>query len=157
MQEQSPKTTGISEITGKIITIRHANKWDMAFIREELKKYNLEAGRLYFSQFVVAVENGKIIGFGRLKKIGGAYEIGCVTVVEGRRRRGIGSSIIKHLIDYAPVKSVYAETGLKNYFGELGFIETKDAPRELLNRLGRMCKEKGKRDTVLMVHKKPDK
>jgi hypothetical protein len=70
---KSPKETGISSITGRIVKIRHATEADMGFIVENLKKYYLDTEDLYYSQFVVAMENGNPIGFGRIKKTGEMY------------------------------------------------------------------------------------
>lgn len=66
--KESPKATGISGITGKIIKVRHATEADMGFIMENLEKYHLDTENLQYNQFVVAMENGNPIGFGRLKK-----------------------------------------------------------------------------------------
>ena len=75
--EKSPKDTGISSITGRIVKIRHATEADMGFIVENLKKYHLDTEDFNYSQFVVAMENGNPIGFARIKKTEEMYEIGC--------------------------------------------------------------------------------
>jgi N-acetylglutamate synthase-like GNAT family acetyltransferase len=152
--EKSSKLTGISDITGKIVRIKHATEADMGFILENLKKYHLDMEDLHHSQFVIAAENGNLIGFGRLKNIGETYEIGCVVVIEERRGRGIGSLIVKHLIDYSPLKTVYVITDLVDYFIKLGFAKTEEGSKELLDSLDRTCKIKGKQNAVLMVYKK---
>lgn len=147
-----PKETGISGITGRIVKIRHATEADMGFIVENLEKYHLDTEDLHYSQFVVAMENGNPIGFGRLKRVGEMYEIGCVVVIEERRNLGIGSLIIKHLVDFSPVKMVYVITDLVDYFKRLGFVETKKGSEELMNALDKACRIGGKHNTVLMVY-----
>jgi len=153
-KKESPKETGISRITGKIVKVRHATEADMGFIVENLEKYHLDTEDLHYSQFVVAMENGDPVGFGRLKKAGEVYEIGCVVVIEDRKNLGIGSLIIKHLVDFSPVKMVYVITDLVDYFERLGFIETKKAPVELMNALDKACRIGGKHNAVLMVYEK---
>jgi N-acetylglutamate synthase-like GNAT family acetyltransferase len=153
-KKESPKETGISRITGKIVKVRHATEADMGFIVENLEKYHLDTEDLHYSQFVVAMENGDPVGFGRLKKAGEVYEIGCVVVIEDRKNLGIGSLIIKHLIDFSPVKMVYIITDLVDYFKRLGFIEKKKAPVELMNALDKACRIGGKNNAVLMVYGK---
>jgi N-acetylglutamate synthase-like GNAT family acetyltransferase len=150
----NPKLTGISSITGKIVTIRHATESDMVFVKENLKKYHLDADDLDPSQFVVAAENNDIIGFGRLRKTGDIYDIGCVVVVEQRQRRGIGASIVRHLLEYAPVSAVYVVTDLADYFTRLGFTAAKKKPAELMRRLEIACSVKGKPATLLMSYDK---
>lgn len=154
-KEESPKFTGISEITGKTIKVRHAAETDMVFIENQLKKNNMDTENLDYREFVVAAENGDIIGFGRLRKTGEFYQIGCVVVVEDKRRRGIGSLIVKHLIDFSPVSIVYIPTDLVDYFKKLGFVEMKEGSKELLDALDEACKVKGKPPSAIMVYEKP--
>jgi len=77
---ESPKATGISDITGRILRVRHATEADMGFIEDKMKKYHLDTRDLDYREFAVATENSKIIGFGRLKKTEAIYEIGCILV-----------------------------------------------------------------------------
>jgi len=152
-KKESPKETGISSITGKIVQVRHATEADMGFIVENLQKHNLDTENLHHSQFVVAMENGNPIGFGRIKKTGETYEIGCVVVIEEKRSQGIGSLIVKHIIDYSPIKMVYVITDLVNYFKKLGFVEAEKVPEELVNAVDNACRIRGKQN-VLMVYEK---
>ena len=147
--------SGMSEITEKKMKIRHATHGDMAFILEELKKNNIDSENLDPQEFVVATENGTIAGFGRLRRAGEAYQIGCVVVVEDKRRRGVGSLIVKHLLDFTPVSLVYIVTDLVDYFEKLGFVEMKEGSKELLDALDEACKVRGKPHTVVMVYERP--
>ena len=153
-KEECPKGTGISDITGKIVKIRHATEADMGFIIEYLEKHRLDTENLHYNQFVVAMENGNPIGFGRLKKTGEAYEIGCIMVIDERRDQGVDFLIIKHLIDFSPIKMVYVISDLIDYFKQLGFIETKEGSKELMISLDKACRISGKQNTVLMVYRK---
>ena len=153
--KESPKENGMSEITGKTMRIRDATEGDMAFIQEELRKNNIDSENLDPHEFVVATENGHITGFGRLRRAGELYQIGCVVVVEDKRRRGVGSLLIKHLLDFTPVSLVYIVTDLVDYFEKLGFVEMKEGSKELLDALDEACKVRGKPHTVLMVYERP--
>jgi len=153
-KEASPKGTGISDITGKIVKVRHATEADMGFITEYLQKHHFDTENLHYEQFVVAMENGNPIGFGRLKKTGEVHEIGCVIVTEEKRQPVISTLIIKHLIDFSSVKSVYVITDLVDYFRSLGFVETKEVSQELMSALDKACRIEGKKNTVLMVYRK---
>jgi N-acetylglutamate synthase-like GNAT family acetyltransferase len=150
----SAKETGISAITGKTVTIRHATETDMVIIEEDLKKNGIALSDLRAFQFVVAAENSGIIGFGGLRRTGDVCDIACVVVVEKRRNRGIGAEIVNHLIEYAPVSRVFVTTDLVDYFKRLGFAETDRAPRELGCVLDGECGAPGKHGPVLMVYEK---
>lgn len=154
-RRESPKETGISEITGKTMKVRHATHGDMAFIQEELKKNNIDSENLDPREFVVATEDGTITGFGRLRRAGEVYQIGCIVVIEDKRRRGVGSLIVKHLLDFTPVSLVYIVTDLVDYFEKLGFVEMKEGSKELLDALDEACKVRGKPHTVVMVYERP--
>lgn len=153
--KESSEENGMSEITRKTIRIRHATEGDMAFIREELKKNNIDSENLDPHEFVVAAENGTIAGFGRLRRTGELHQIGCVVVVEDKRRRGVASLIVKYLLDSAPVTLVYIVTDLVDYFKKLGFVEMKEGSKELLDALDEACKVRGKPHTVVMVFERP--
>ncbi len=148
------KETGISAIRGKTVVIRHATDADMVFIEENAKKNGLNIIDPKMFQFVVAAENGDIIGFGGLRQAGDVCDIACVIVVEKRRNRGIGEAIVNHLIEYAPVDRVYVATDLVEYFKQLGFAETDRTPRELGCVLDGECGGRGKQGPVLMVYEK---
>src|SRR4030042_805380 len=96
-KRESPKKTGISEITGKVINIRHAIVNDIYFIENILQKHHFDITDLDYRQFVVALEDTKPIGIGRLKKTGRICEIGCVLLIEEQKRRGIADIIMKTL------------------------------------------------------------
>lgn len=151
-----PKTTGISDITGKVVRVRHANEYDMDFIEEMLKKHNLDTDDLHYTQFVIATENGTPIGFGRLKKTGDVYEIACVIVHEEKRGQGIGSLIVKHLIDYSPLDIVYVVTDEVDYYKKLGFVEVQTKVKELENALIRACNVSAKNPVIMSYEKTKD-
>jgi len=155
LRKESPKETGMSGIAGKTIKVRHATHGDMGFIQEELRKNNIDSENLDPQEFVVATENDTIAGFGRLRRAGEVYQIGCVVVVEDKRRRGVGSLIVKHLLDFTPVSLVYIVTDLVDYFEKLGFVEMKEGSKELLDALDEACKVKEKPHTVVMVYERP--
>lgn len=152
--KDSPMLTGISAITGKTTRIRHATEADMVFIEEKIRKYNLDAKGLHHSQFVVAVEEDDIIGFGRLRVIGKIYSIGCIAVIEEKRGSGVGSLIVKHLIETSPEKIIYVLTDIADYFKKLGFVELKEGAKELYDELDRACGVPGARGARPMFYER---
>jgi N-acetylglutamate synthase-like GNAT family acetyltransferase len=153
-RKESSEIPEHQETTGKTVKIRHATADDMAFIEEQLKKNSMDAGNLDFSEFIVATENGEIRGFGRMRKTGQFYQVGCVVVVEERRSRGIGSLIVKHLMDLSPVTMVYIPAELEEYFSKLGFVKMQEGSKELFDALDEACQVKGRPNTSVMVYEK---
>jgi N-acetylglutamate synthase-like GNAT family acetyltransferase len=129
-----PRKTGISSITGKIVTIRHATETDLINVGEYLKKNHTDS-ELNNAEVVVAAEDSRIIGFGILKKTDSE---GCVSLFEDSRRKGIGSSIVKHLMEYASLKKVYA-TRYASFFTHWGFTRTR-GPSARSIRSGALCR-----------------
>jgi N-acetylglutamate synthase-like GNAT family acetyltransferase len=151
--KKSPKATGISDITGKILRVRHATEADMGFIEGKMKNYRLDTRDLDYREFVVATEDSRIIGFGRLRKTETIYEIGCILAIEEKRRKGIGQLILKHLMEYAPVDKVYVMTDWVDQFNELGFTEMKKT-REYTDIVRVLCGAGGQGKRVLMSYNK---
>jgi N-acetylglutamate synthase-like GNAT family acetyltransferase len=114
-----PRKTGISGITGKLVTIRHATESDLVDLEEYLRRHHADSD-LQNAEVVVASEDRRIIGFGILKK---ENETGCVSLFEDSRRKGIGSTIVKHLREHAAVKRLYASRYI-SYFTRYGFLRS---------------------------------
>jgi len=136
------------------VSVRPAQESELPFIREELIRNSIDAENLNHREFLVAAEDGVIVGFGRLRRTGQFYQIGCVAVVEEKRGQGVGSLILKHLIENMPVKLVYIVTDLVEYFERMGFVAMKESSKEFLDSLDEACKVKGKPNTVVMVYEK---
>jgi N-acetylglutamate synthase-like GNAT family acetyltransferase len=152
-EEKDPMTTGISDITGRIVRVRHATELDRFFIEELLKKCGLDTPRVEYSEFVVATENGDLVGLGRLRGVGVAGELGPVMLTEEKSRHRVGPLIVKHLLEFSPYKKVYTITDLVDFFTTLGFVQTHDAPKEYIDLLN-AAREAGKGGQVIMQYDK---
>jgi N-acetylglutamate synthase-like GNAT family acetyltransferase len=118
------RKTGISSITGKMVVVRHATEHDLVDVGEYLKKHHTDSD-LNNAEVVVAAEDRRIIGFGILKR---ENDAGCVSLFEDSRRKGIGATIVKHLVEHSGVKKVYASR-YASYFTHFGFTRTKTSAR----------------------------
>jgi len=92
-----PYRTGISSITGKVVSIRHATERDLIDIREYLERHRVPCV-LEGADAVVAVEEDRMIGFGIVQRSGSAP---CITVRELRHGSGLGPLIAGHMLEYA--------------------------------------------------------
>lgn len=139
------------EFLNKMIDIRPAISDDMLFIKKCIEKFRLDHEDLDYRQFVVAVDGKDIVGFGRIRPYKEVYELGCVGVVEDRRNQGVGKMIIEHLINRFPIDDVYITTDLIEYFERFGFKKIESGPKELVEKLQRVCKSKCREGAVVMV------
>lgn len=139
------------------ILIRNAQSDDIPIIKECIDRFRLDDEDLDYRQFVVAVEGSEIAGFGRIRPHKEVYELGSVGVVEGRRKQGIGKMIVEHLINTFPTNDVYITTDLIKYFERLGFKKIEPGPKELIEKLQRVCKSKCREGAVVMLYKRDRK
>lgn len=137
-----------------LIKIRAAFPADMPFITEHIGKFRLDNEDMDYQQFVVSVEGDKVIGFGRIRPHREIVELGSVGVIEGRRDEGIGTMIVKHLVDIFPANEVYITTEIPGYFERLGFTRVEPGPGELIEKLRGVCRSKGRNDAVIMISEK---
>jgi N-acetylglutamate synthase-like GNAT family acetyltransferase len=148
----NPRSTGISNITGKTVYIRHATEWDVVNIQDYLKRHGHEERDLTHSDVVVAAEEDHLIGFAILEK-GRESDADCVTVIEDTRRRGIGAPIVRHLMEYSQVRTVYS-AAMPEYFTRLGFTRAKKTQRKHAGAAAHICRWQGKGGLPLVVHEK---
>jgi GNAT superfamily N-acetyltransferase len=130
-----PRKTGISSITEKMVVIRHANDTDRVIVGEYLKQNHTDTG-LDDADVVIAAEDERIIGFGILKK---GDDAGCVSLFEDSRRRGIGSTILSHLMEYSPVKKVYGARYV-SYFTRASFARGQQVNAARTRKRGVLCR-----------------
>ena len=156
-KKESPRVTGISDITGRIVRVRHATEADMVFIGKQMKEHDYYTGDINYKEFVVSTEDNRITGFGRLKQRCNICAIGCVVVVQEKKGQETEAVIIRHLIDYAPVNKVYVMTDRPDYFRGLGFKEAKEGAQEYFDALDLAafdCLPERKKQAVLMAYEK---
>jgi N-acetylglutamate synthase-like GNAT family acetyltransferase len=118
-----------------MVTIRHATETDRMRVEEYLTKHGNMQG-LAGSEVVIAAEDERIIGFGIMKK---EQDAGCVSLFEDSRRKGIGSSIVRHLLTYEPLKRVYA-AHYASYFTHSGFARAKRQHAARSRKVGARCR-----------------
>jgi N-acetylglutamate synthase-like GNAT family acetyltransferase len=149
----NPRFKGISGITGRTVYIRHATDWDVVNIQDYLKRRGQEERNLKQSDIVVAAEEDRLIGFAILEK-GRDSDSDCVMVIEDARRRGIGAPIVRHLMEYAQVKSMYSAAGMHRYFTRLGFKRAKTRQDKHAGGTAHPCRWQGKRGLSLAAYEK---
>jgi N-acetylglutamate synthase-like GNAT family acetyltransferase len=77
-----------------------------------------------------------------------------VAVLEAHRNRLIGSAIVERLIHDFPSRDVWITTDIPLYFEQFGFQRTDDAPREISDKITRVCYTRQHPDAVIMLFRK---
>ena len=107
-------------LIGRMVVVRHATIHDLSIVEGYLKGSG-EVSELADADVVVAAEESRIIGFGILKK---EYGAGCISLFEDSGRKGIGSSILRHIMEHTPRERVYASRFV-SYFSSSGLTRTR--------------------------------
>ena len=106
------------------VTIRRATEGDQRTIRRLIKEANLNRMSLRWPNFMVADEDGAVVGIGQIKAHGdGSRELASLAVVPARQHQGIGSMVIKALIAREPASVLHltCRRQLEGYYQRFGF------------------------------------
>jgi N-acetylglutamate synthase-like GNAT family acetyltransferase len=113
-------------------TIRPATKADQATIRRLVREANLNPMSLNWPNFVVAEEEGVVVGIGQVKAHrDGSRELASIAVVPARQGSGIGSAVIRTLLAReAGVLHLTCQRKMHGYYERFGFrrLEPADFP-----------------------------
>jgi len=76
---------------------------------------------------VIALKEGLIIGTGRLLILGNIAKIGRIAVIHSERHRGVGTAIVKKLIEIAVQRGIreiflHAQIPIVPFYALLGFV-----------------------------------
>ena len=105
-----------------------------AVLRESMNPLFLQAER-----FIVACEAGseKLLGFGQLRPLSGAWELASLVVQPEARGQGIGSEVVRRLLAQVEGADVWLLTleNTRRFYEPLGFSEAPPAAAPLTMRL----------------------
>jgi N-acetylglutamate synthase-like GNAT family acetyltransferase len=105
------------------LTIRTATEADQPAIVLLIKEANINRMSLKWPNFLVAEDEGAIVGLGQVKQHGdGSRELASIAVVPARQGQGIGSAIINTLLEREPgVLYLTCRSQLEHYYERFGF------------------------------------
>jgi N-acetylglutamate synthase-like GNAT family acetyltransferase len=106
------------------VKIRPATAEDQATIRRFIKDARLNPMSLNWPNFVVAQEDGEVVGVGQVKTHrDGSRELASIAVVRPRQGQGIGSAVIRTLLASNPgaVLHLTCRRDLQGYYERFGF------------------------------------
>jgi amino-acid N-acetyltransferase len=107
-----------------LVTIRPATEADQPTIRRLIKEANLNRMSLHWPNFVVAEEDGAIVGLGQVKAHQDrSRELASIAVVPARQGQGIGRALIERLLAREPgvVLHLTCRRELEGYYERFGF------------------------------------
>jgi amino-acid N-acetyltransferase len=120
--------------------IEPATAGDMPLIEDAVIRMKLDGEHMAVEQFIVAREDDRVLGFGRIKPYGdGVFELGTVGVLEDARGRGVGAAIVEELIRRFPSEEIYITTDLVDYFMRFGFSLAPRVPPAISAKVDRVC------------------
>jgi putative acetyltransferase len=131
------------------LVIRPATQGDQPTINRLIKEANINRMSLKWPNFVVAEDDGAVVGVGQVKAHGdGSRELASIAVVPARQSQGIGSALIKTLLAREPGVVLYltCRSGLEGYYQRFGFrtLAAAEYPPyfrrmvPVINRIGRL-------------------
>ena len=106
------------------ITIRAATEADQTTIRRIVLDARINRMSLNWPNFVVAEDDGAIVGVGQVKSHkDGSRELASIAVIPARQGQGIGSAIIETLLAREPAAVLYltCRAQLETYYERFGF------------------------------------
>jgi len=117
------------------VWLRRATAADQAAIAALIRAARLNPFNLDWRRFVVAVEDGRVVGTGQVKPHGdGARELASIAVAPERQGRGIGGAIVATLIALEPPPLyLYCAEYNERYYLRFGFrpLAPAEMPRSL--------------------------
>ncbi len=104
-------------------TIRPATEADQPTIRRLIKEANLNRMSLEWPNFLMAEEDGEVVGLGQVKAHGdGTRELASIAVAPARQGQGIGSAIINALLQREHgVLHLTCRREMEGYYMRFGF------------------------------------
>ncbi len=116
--------TELSSLLPPGYVLRPARAGDIWEIRKLVLSAKLDPTQLRWSQFWVIEREGRLVAGGQLRNFPGAQELGSVVVAPAWRGRGLGSYLVKHLIQEA-TQPLYLEclgSRLASFYTRFGFV-----------------------------------
>lgn len=120
--------------------LRPACAKDIWAIRKLVLSAKLDPTQVRWSQFWVIESEARIVACGQLRYFPGAQELGSVVVAPAWRSRGLGSYLVKYLIQQA-TQPLYLEclgSRLAQFYTRFGFVPVywQELPRSLKWKFG---------------------
>lgn len=120
--------------------LRRATAKDIWAIRKLVLTAKLDPTQVRWQQFWVIESDGDLVACGQLRSFSGAQELGSVVVAPAWRGKGLGTYLVKHLVQQA-TQPLYLEclgSRLASFYTRFGFVPVswQELPRSLKIKFG---------------------
>jgi N-acetylglutamate synthase-like GNAT family acetyltransferase len=114
--------------------IKECRAEQLLLVKEQIAQFELDDRSLHHSQFLLALQNNTIIGFGRIREHSRCSELCSLGVIHPERNKGVGKALTKALISKAK-QPLYLACIIPHYFAPFGFEICHTFPPELKDKL----------------------
>ena len=115
--------------------IRRAVETDQPMIETMVRQAKLNPFNLRWPNFIVAEDEGRIIGVGQMRPHSdGSHELASLVVEQAQRGNGVGSALMRALMADQPAPIyLFCENEIEEYYQRFGFhrVERNTLPRPL--------------------------
>lgn len=121
-------------------TLQQPTQSQFTAICEYIKAFELDNRNLKKEEFIVALYQDEILGFGRLRKHADCIELCSLGVVTPHRMKGIGKGLVKALVESinAPI---YLVCIIPDFFTPFGFQQISTFPDAIKNKMNYCTQE----------------
>lgn len=115
-------------------TIEPATVSDFNQIVNYISDFELDNRALAYREFLIARHQQKLVGFGRIRQHTNCYELCSLGVIEPERNKGVGSALVKALVDLS-LRPLYLVCIIPEFFEPLGFKMVGEYPAAIKDKL----------------------
>lgn len=116
------------------IIISAPGEGDMPLIHQYVQDFMLDDEDLQKEQFLIALHNNTLVGFGRLRNHTDCLELCTLGIIPSFRGKGVGTKIVKALLEKAN-QEVFAVCIIPDFFEKFNFEITPDYPSSIARKL----------------------
>lgn len=103
-------------------------------ICDYIKAFELDNRNLKKEEFIVAIHQNEVLGFGRLREHIDCFELCSLGVVMPHRMQGVGKEIVKALIETTDAP-IYLVCIIPNFFTPFGFQQVSAFPDAIKDKI----------------------
>jgi len=133
------------------LIVRTAKAADFPAIRYLAEKLYLDSADMRAEEFMVAEDERKIVGIGRIIKHPDCRELATFGIEETHRKKGVGKKLVDELAKKAD-GPVYLATIIPGYFEKLGFRKAEKIPASMVKKSD-WCEGCSRQNCTVMIKK----
>jgi N-acetylglutamate synthase-like GNAT family acetyltransferase len=121
-------------------TLQQPTPGQFSAICQYIQAFELDNRNLQKEEFIVALYQDEILGFGRLRKHVDCVELCSLGVVTPHRMKGIGKGLVKALVE-STAAPIYLVCIIPEFFSPFGFQQINTFPDAIKNKMNYCTQE----------------